>query len=133
MYYTKKQGGETKMFSRTVMIYFIAYLIANFIAVVFSSKIVNDVRYDTIKLVFFSILITVFQFVLERFFKLNLLYTIFVYPIIYMFVIYVFAKITKLIRIGGFGAAIKTALIMVFFQLCTKALFAWKLAKIFNV
>jgi len=121
------------MFSRTIMIYFIAYLIANFIAVVFSSKIINDVRYDTVKLVFFSILITVFQFVLEHFFKLNLLYTIFVYPIIYMFAIYIFAKITKLIRVGGFGPAIKTALIMVFLQLCTKALFAWKLAKIFNV
>ncbi len=121
------------MFGRSMMIYFAAYFIANFIAVIFSSKIVNDVRYDAIKLFFFTILITVFQFVLEHFFKLNIIYTIFAYPIIYMFAIYVFAKITKLIHIGGFGAAIKTALIMVFFQLCTKGLFAWKLAKVFNV
>ena len=121
------------MFGRSMMIYFAAYFIANFIAVVFSSKIVNDVRYDAIKLFFFTILITVFQFVLEHFFPLNIFYTIFAHPIIYMFAIYIFAKITKLIRIGGFGAAIKTALIMVFFQICTKGLFAWKLAKVFNV
>ncbi len=121
------------MITRTMMIYFIAYLIANFIAVVFSSKIINDVRYDAVKLIFFSIIITIFQFLLEHFLKLHLLYTIFVYPVIYMLAIYVFAKITKLIRVGGFGPALKTALIMVFFQLCTKALFAWKLAKIFNV
>ncbi|MCR4663374.1 MAG: hypothetical protein K5622_05775 [Endomicrobiaceae bacterium] len=121
------------MFGRTMMIYFAAYFIANFIAVVFSSKIINDVHYDAVKLFFFTILITVFQFILEHFFKLNILYTIFVYPVIYMFVIYIFANVTKLIRIGGFGAAIKTALIMVFFQLCTKFAFQWKLAKIFNV
>ena len=121
------------MFSRTMMIYFIAYLISNFIAIVISSKIVNGIRYDAIKLFFFTILITVFQFVLEHFFKLNIFYTIFVYPIIYMFAIYIFVKITRLIRVEGFGAAIKAALMMVFFQLCTKALFAWKLAKIFNV
>lgn len=129
----KNLRGKNKMFGRSMMIYFAAYFIANFIAVIFSSKIVNDVRYDAIKLFFFTILITVFQFVLEHFFKLNIIYTIFAYPIIYMFAIYVFAKITKLIHIGGFGAAIKTALIMVFFQLCTKGLFAWKLAKVFNV
>ena len=121
------------MFGRSMMIYFLAYFIANFIAIVFSSKIVNGIRYDAIKLFFFTILITVFQFLLEHFFKLNILYTIFVYPIIYMFAIYILAKITKLIHIGGFGAAIKTALIMVFLQLCTKALFVWKLAKVFNV
>ena len=121
------------MFGRSMMIYFAAYFIANFISIVFSSKIVNGVNYDAIKLFFFTILITVFQFVLEHFFKLNVVYTIFVYPIIYMFAIYIFAKITKLIRIEGFGAAKKAALIMVFLQLCTKALFAWKLAKIFNV
>ena len=121
------------MFGRSMMIYFAAYFIANFIAVVFSSKIVNDVRYDAIKLFFFTILITVFQFVLEHFLKLNIIYTIFAYPIIYMFAIYIFSIITKLIHIGGFGAAIKTALIMVFFQICTKGLFAWKLAKVFNV
>ena len=121
------------MFGRVMMIYFIAYFIANFIAVVFSSKVVSNVHYDGIKLFFFTILITVFQFVLEHFFKLNLLYTIFVYPIIYMITIYIFAKTTKLVRIGGFGAAIKTAIIMVFFQLCTKALFVWKLAKVFNI
>ena len=77
------------MFSRTMMIYFAAYFITNFIAVVFSSKIINDIDYDGIKLFFFTILITVFQFVLERFFKLNIIYTIFVYPIIYMFAIYI--------------------------------------------
>jgi len=121
------------MFSRPMMIYFAAYFIANFIAIVFSSKIVNDISYDSIRLFFFTILMTVFQFVLEHFLKLNILYTIFVYPIIYMFIIYIFAKITKLVRVGGFGASLKAALIMVFFQLCTKALFAWKLAKVFNV
>jgi len=121
------------MFTKAVMIYFIAYFIANFIAIVFSSKIVNDIRYDGIKLFFFTILITVFQFFLERFLKLNIIYTIFVYPIIYMFVLYIFAKVTKLIRIGGFGAAIKAALIMVFFQLCVKGLMAWKLAAYFHI
>ena len=121
------------MFGRSMMIYFAAYFIANFIAIVFSSKIINGINYDAIKLFFFTILITVFQFILEHFFKLNVIYTIFAYPIIYMFAIYLFAKITKLIRIEGFGASIKAALIMVFLQLCTKALFAWKLAKVFNV
>lgn len=121
------------MFTKAIIVYFIAYTVANFVSVLFSSKIVNDVSCDSIKLFFFSILITIFQFLLEHFFKLNILYTIFVYPIIYMFAIYILAKITKLIRVGGFGAAIKTALIMVFLQLCTKALFAWKLANTFNV
>ena len=121
------------MFGRTMMIYFAAYFIANFIAIVFSSKIINDINYDAVRLFFFTILLTVFQFVLGHFLKLNILYTIFVHPIIYMFVIYIFAKITKLIRVGGFGAALKTALIVVFFQICTKFAFEWKLAKIFNV
>ena len=121
------------MFGKATMIYFIAYFIANFIAILFSAKIINDIHYDSIKLFFFTILITVFQFVLEHFFKLNILYTIFVYPIIYMFIIYIFAKITKLIRVGGFGPAINVALIMVLFQLCTKGLMTWKLAAYFHI
>lgn len=121
------------MFGRAMMIYFVAYFIANFIAIVFSSKIINDINYDGIKLFFFTILITVFQFVLGHFLKLNILYTILIHPIIYMFVIYIFAKATKLIRVDGFGAAIKTALIMVFFQICVKYAFEWKLAAYFNI
>ncbi len=121
------------MFTKATMIYFAAYFIANFISVIFSSKIINDVNYDGIKLFFFSILITVFQFVLGHFFNLNILYVIFVYPIIYMFVIYIFAKITKLLRVGGFGASIKTALIMVFFQICVKYAFEWKLSAYFHI
>ena len=119
--------------SRAQMIYFIAFLITNFLAVAFSSKIVNDLHYDTIKLFFFSIIITVVQFALEHFFKLDIILTIFCYPIIYMFAIYIFSKITKLIRVEGFGASIKAALMVVFFQLCTKLVFSWKLARIFNI
>ena len=119
--------------SRAQMIYFIAYFIANFLAVAFSSKIVNDLHYDVIKLFFFSIIITVFQFALEHFFKLDIILTIFIYPIIYMFAIYIFAKITKLLRVDGFGAAIKAALMMVFLQLCMKLAFEWKLADYFNI
>lgn len=119
--------------NRAMMIYFIAYLIANFAAMVLTAAIVNGIRYDIIKLLFFAILITVFQFVLQHFFPLDIILTIFVYPIIYMFAIYIFSKITKLVRVEGFGASIKAALMTVFFQLCTKALFAWKLARIFNI
>ena len=122
-----------KMFTKATMIYFAAYFIANFISVVFSSKLINDVHYDGIKLFFFTVLITVFQFVLGHFLNLNILYTIFIHPIIYMFIIYIFAKITKLIRVGGFGASIKTALIMVFFQICVKFAFEWKLAAYFHI
>ena len=121
------------MFTKAMMVYFVAYFIANFASVLFSSKIVNDINCDSVKLFFFTILITVFQFVLGHFLHLNILYTIFIHPIIYMFVIYIFAKITKLIRVGGFGAAIKTALIMVFFQICVKYAFEWKLAAYFNI
>ena len=119
--------------SRAQMIYFISYFIANFLAVAFSSKIVNDLHYDVIKLFFFSIIITVFQFVLEHFLKLDIISAIFIYPIIYMFAIFIFGKITKLIRIDRLGAAIKTALIMVFFQICVKFAFEWKLADYFNI
>ena len=70
--------------SRAMMIYFVAYLIANFAAIMLTAAIVNGIRYDAIKLFFFSILITVFQFVLEHFFKLDIILTIFCYPIIYM-------------------------------------------------
>lgn len=121
------------MFTRTMIIYFVAYAITNFLSIVFASKIINDVHYNGVKLFFFTILITIFQFLLEHFFKINILYTIFIYPIIYMFVIYTISKATQLIRVNGFGPAIKTALIMVFLQLCTQALFAWKLAKYFHI
>jgi len=133
MFILLKFKGGTEMFGRAMMIYFAAYFIANFIAIVFSSKIINDINYDGIKLFFFTILITVFQFVLGHFLKLNILYIILIHPIIYMFVIYIFAKATKLIRVDGFGAAIKTALIMVFFQICVKYAFEWKLAAYFNI
>ncbi|MBR3655501.1 MAG: phage holin family protein [Elusimicrobia bacterium] len=119
--------------SRAQMIYFIAYFITNLLAVVIASKIVNDLHYDTIKLLFFSIIITVFQFTLEHFFKLNIILTIFVYPIIYMFAIYIVAKITKLLRVDGFGAAIKAALMMVFLQICMNLAFEWKLADYFHI
>ncbi len=119
--------------NRAMMIYFIAYLIANFAAIVIIAAIVNGIRYDIIKLFFFSILITVFQFVLEHFFKLDIILTIFCYPIIYMFAIYIFSKITKLVRVEGFGASIKAALMIVLFQLCTRLLFSWKLANYFNI
>ena len=119
--------------NRAMMIYFVAYLIANFAAIMLTAAIVNGIRYDAIKLFFFSILITVFQFVLEHFFKLDIILTIFCYPIIYMFAIYIFSKITKLVRVEGFGASIKAALMVVFFQLCTKLVFSWKLARIFNI
>ncbi|MBO7611543.1 MAG: hypothetical protein J6T23_04945 [Elusimicrobia bacterium] len=119
--------------SRAQMIYFIAYFIANFLAIAFSSKIVNGIHYDTIKLFFFSIIITVFQFALAHFLPLDIILTIFIYPIIYMFAIYIFAKITKLLRVDGFGASIKAALIMVFFQICVKYAFEWKLVDYFNI
>jgi hypothetical protein len=50
-----------------------------------------------------------------------------------MFAIYIVAKITKLLRVDGFGAAIKAALMMVFLQICMNLAFEWKLADYFHI
>lgn len=121
------------MFTKTMMLYFAVYVIANFIALLLASKILNDVNCgNKLKLFCFTILLTVAQFTLDYFVKLNILYTIFLFPLIYIAIIYVLMNITRLIRILGFGAVLKTSLMVVFFQLCTRGLLAWKLGHILN-
>lgn len=115
-----------------MIVYFIIYVVINFVAILFASKILDGINFKVLKLLFFSMLFTVIQLILEHFIKLNILYTIFLFPIIYVFVIYTLIGITRLIKINNFGSVLKTSLIIVFFQLCTKGVLALKLAKYLN-
>lgn len=123
--------------SKSLMVYFVAYFIMNYVAIVFGSIILNDITCNKIRLFFFTILLTIIQYFLHNYvavkYNLNILYVIFSFPIIYMIVLYVLAKITKLIEIKGMGESIKLALLLVFFQICTKYAFIWKLAAIFDI
>lgn len=60
-------------------------------------------------------------------------YVIFPFPIIYMIILSGLAKITRLIKINSMGTSIKLALLLVFFQVCIKYTFVWKLAKEFGI
>ena len=90
-----------------------------------------------IKLFFFTIFLTVFQYLLHNYvaikYNLNILYIIFSFPIIYMIILSGLAKITRLIKINSMGTSIKLALLLVFFQVCIKYAFVWKLAKEFGI
>lgn len=123
--------------SKYFMIYFIVYLITNYFALVFGSIILNDVTCGKIKLFFFTIFLTVFQYLLHNYvaikYNLNILYIIFSFPIIYMIILSGLAKITRLIKINSMGTSIKLALLLVFFQVCIKYAFVWKLAKEFGI
>ena len=121
--------GVLRMIEKQMLVYFVVYVIANFIAILFSSKILNGIYVSFFKLLIFSILFTIVQFILEHFIKINIIYFIFLFPLIYIMVIYTLIGITKLIRITNFGSVLKTSLLIVFFQLCTKGLLALKLTK----
>ena len=116
-----------------MMVYFVIYVVVNFIAILFASKILDGINFKVLKLLFFSMFFTVIQLVLEYFIKINILYTIFLFPLIYIFVIYTLIGITKLIKINSFASVLKTSLLIMFFQLCTKAILAFKLAKYLNI
>jgi len=121
------------MLEKQLVVYFIVYVIVNLIAIMFSAKLLNGVYAGFFKTLLFSILFTAVQFVLEHFIKINILYFIFLFPLLYIAVIYTLMGITKLIRITNFGSVLKTSLLIVFFQLCAKGLLAWKLSKYLNI
>lgn len=120
------------MIEKQMIVCFIIYVVTNYIAIFFSSKILEGIYVKFFKLLLFTILFTIIQFVLEHYIKINILYTIFLFPLIYIFVIYTLIGITKLIKINSFGSVLKTSLLIMFFQLCAKALLSWKLAKYLN-
>ena len=120
------------MLEKQLVVYFIVYVIVNLIAIMFSAKLLTGVYASFFKTLLFSILFTAVQFVLDHFIKINILYFIFLYPLLYIVVIYTLMGITKLIKITNFGSVLKTSLLIVFFQLCAKGLLAWKLAKYLN-
>ncbi len=121
------------MIGRQIIVYFMVFVITNFIAIFFSSKILDGIYAKFFKLLLFSVFFTIIQLVLEHFIKLNILYVIFLFPLIYIFVIYTLIGITRLIKINTFGNVLKTSLLIMFFQLCTKAILAFKLAKYLNI
>lgn len=123
--------------SKSLIVYFIAYFITNYFALVFGSVILNDIICGKIKLFFFIFFLTIIQYLLHNYiavkYNLNILYIIFSFPIIYMIILSSLAKITGLIKIKSMEASIKLALLLVFFQICTKYAFIWKLAKEFGI
>lgn len=121
------------MVEKQMIVYFVVYFIANFIALLFSSKILNGFYCNTLKVFLFSIVFTAAQMALDYFLKLNIIYTILLYPIIYIALLYTLMGITKLIKIMEFGSVLKTSLILVLFQVILKSFLFVRLAKVLNL